>query len=184
VTIADEPGVGTVERFPLAHDEQTLLALLTDLFERWWPHIRFGPMIQGAAWEIRAPGPPKRISVLDGYITIDLGDWHFHLCIGEHTGHPGGGVDPEVARTRRCSRAELYRVLHNGAPTSWGLRMFNGAGEQQITVLLPNPFLDDDQRPLPDPDWARLECWDELRRRYLGLDPDPTDRSGTAFHHG
>ena len=25
---------------------------------------------------------------------------------------------------------------------SWGLQLFNGAGEQQITVLLPNPFLD------------------------------------------
>ena len=22
--------------------------------------------------------------MLDGYLTVDLGTWHFHLCIGEH----------------------------------------------------------------------------------------------------
>jgi hypothetical protein len=184
VTVVEEPGVGTVELFPLPTDETTLLAVITDVFDRWWQQVRFGPIIQGAAWEIRAPGPAKRISTLDGYVTVDLGDWHFHVCIGEHTGHPGSGVEPEIARVRRCARAELYRVLHRGAPTSWGVRLFNGAGEQQMTVLLPNPFLDDDQRPLREPDWSRLECWDYLRRAYLGLDPDALDRRGTGFHHG
>ena len=62
-------------------------------------------------------------------------------------------------------------------------RMFNGEGAQQLTVLLPNPFLDGDQHPLDPPDWSRLELWDALRRRYLGLPPDPIDRSGEGFVH-
>jgi hypothetical protein len=71
----------------------------------------------------------------------------------------------------------------DGAPTSWGLRMFNGDDDQQLNVLLPNPFLDDDDRPLDEPDWSRLACWDELRRRVLALAPDPADRLGRDFRH-
>jgi hypothetical protein len=58
------------------------------------------------------------------------------------------------------------------------MRLFNGKGEQQITVLLPNPFLDEDDRFLKEPDWSRLALWDKLRGRWLGLtEPDPVDRS-------
>lgn len=182
--VRDERGMGRVELWSLPTDEATLLALITDLFENWWSQIRYGPMIQGAVFEGRATAPPEHIAVLDGYVTVDVGDWHFHLCIGEHRGIPGDGVAPEVARHRRCHRAELYRVLHDDAPVSWGVRLFNGADEQQITILLPNPFLDDDQRPLERPDWHRLACWDHLRAEYLGLEPDVRDRTATAFHHG
>jgi hypothetical protein len=179
-----ERGVGWVECFPLPVDETTLTAVLTDLFGTWWQEIRFGPAIQGAVFEARAAGPPRRISTLDGYVTVDFGDWHLHLCVGEHRGVPGGGVEPEVARHRRCSRAELVRLLHEDVPVSWSFRMFNGADEQQITVWLPNPFLDDDQRELDAPDWSRLACWDHLRMQYLGLEPDTRDRSAPRFHHG
>ncbi|MCK9932713.1 hypothetical protein MXD62_37195 [Frankia sp. Mgl5] len=58
----------------------------------------------------------------DGYVTVDFGAWHFHLCIGEHTAS--------------------------------------------------------------GPDFGRLAAWDALRERYLGLGPDPRDRSGTGFRHG
>lgn len=181
--VVDEPGMGTVEVFALATDQSTLLAILMELFEHWSQEIRFGPLIQGAVYEIRLSGPPARISMLDGYVTVDLGDWHFHLCIGEHRGIPGGGVEPAVARHRRCARAELYRVLHDDAPVSWGFRMFNGADEQQLTVMLPNPFLDDEQRELAAPDWTRLACWDRLREDFLHLDPDIRDRTASRFHH-
>ncbi|MDQ1423056.1 MAG: hypothetical protein QOD72_554 [Acidimicrobiaceae bacterium] len=77
--------------------------------------------------------------------------------------------------------AELARVWVDGAPVSWMFRLYNVAGEQELTVCLPNPFLDDEQRPSPEPDWGRLECWDELRRSLLDLDSDPRDRSGTRF---
>lgn len=62
---------------------------------------------------------------------------------------------------------------------SWGLQLFNGAGEQQITVLLPNPFLDaETDKVLKEPDWSRLALWDKLRARWFGLHKlDPIDRS-------
>jgi len=181
--VRHEQGMGTVEVFPVATDEATLLAILTELFDQWWREIRFGPLIQGAVYEIRLTAPPRPISMLDGYATVDVGDWHFHLCIGEHRGFPGDGVDPVVATHRRCARAELYRLTHEGCPVSWGFRMFNGADEQQLTVMLPNPFLDED-RELARPDWSRLACWDHLRERFLHLEPDLRDRSAPAFHHG
>jgi nitrile hydratase accessory protein len=182
--VRDEPGVGRVEVFDVSTDTESLLVLLRDLFENWWQQIRFGPIIQGAVYELRAPGPPRSMKVLDGYLTVDFASWHLHLCIGDHRGAPGSEVEPEVARRRRCQRAELYRLMHDEGPVSWGLRMFNGDDEQMITVLLPNPFLDDDQVELSTPDWHRLKCWDDLRERFLGLPPDARDRTATRFRHG
>lgn len=178
----DERGLGTIEVFPLPTDEATLRALLTELFTEHWNEIRFGPMIQGAAYEIAAPGP-AHTGMLDGYLTVDFGAWHLHLCIGEHRGAPGRPVGPELARHRRTGRAELYRTVTSGAPTSWAVRLCNGAGEEQITILLPNPFLSDAMEVLPEPDWDRLALWDHLRARYLGIGPDPRDRSAPAFFH-
>ena len=175
--------MGTVETFALPVDEPTLLAVLREVFESYWRTIRFGILIQGAVFEIRALRAPH-IGMLDGYVTIDLGASHFHICIGEHRGDPGRPVTEELARHRRCHRAELYRVLHDDAPVSWGLRLFNGADEQQLTVMLPNPFLDDEQQPLATPDWDRLDCWDQLRANHLGLTRDPRDRTAPRFHHG
>ena len=167
-TVVTEEGTGTQHVWELPTDEATLVAIVTDVFENHWEHIHFGVLVQGAAWE-----------VYDGYITVDFGRWHFHLCIGEHT-----GSGPELGRIRRCSRAELYRGLgSDGSPTTWGLRLFNGRGEQLMTVLLPNPFLTDTQGILDPPDFSRLDAWDALRATYLGLEPDPFDRSGAGFAH-
>ncbi|GAA4137509.1 DUF7676 family protein [Actinomadura keratinilytica] len=177
-TVVEEPGTGTLHLWPLPTDEQTLLSLITDIFEKYWAHIHFGVLVQGAAWEVAAPNAPKKIAMYDGYVTVDFGRWHFHLCIGEHT---AGG--PELGRIRRCARAELYRIVHDGSPTSWGVRMFNGRGEQLITVMLPNPFLTDTQQILSPPDFDRLAAWDDLRATYLGLPPDPFDRTGKGFRH-
>jgi Nitrile hydratase beta subunit, N-terminal len=178
----DERGNGDVEIFPIAVTEANLRGALDRLFTRWWPHIRFGPIIQGAVYELRAPHEPH-LSMLDGYLTIGFDGWHVHLCIGEHTGSRDHPVEPDVARLRRCTYAELARLWVEDAPVSWMFRMYNGAGEQQLTVLLPNPFLDDDQHALAEPDWTRLDCWDELRRSLLDLGPDHHDRSGTRFIH-
>lgn len=180
-----EPGMGTLEVFPLETAEALLFRLCRDLFENHWRSIRFGVLIQGAAWEIRAPNKPTRISLMDGYLTVDFGPWHFHLCIGEHKGSADHPASPELALHRRTARAELYRhVDDEGAPTSWGLRLFNGKDEQQMTVYLPNPFLSDDLNILDKPDWSRLALWDHLRKTYLGLDPDPKDRTAKRFRHG
>ncbi len=183
--IADEPGMGRVEIFPIPTGEAALFELIKHVFATYWESINFGILIQGAAWEVKAPGPPRKVALLDGYVTVDFGAWHFHLCIGETKGVGASPTPPALARHRRCARAELYRLLNprNGAPTSWGLRLFNGGGEQQMTVFLPNPFLGTDGRPVRKPQWERLAAWDDLRQRCLGIAPDPQDRTGTGFVH-
>lgn len=181
-----EPDGAAVDVFPLPTDAASLEELLRDLFRNHWQEITFGPLIQGAAWEMRAAQAPTRIAMLDGYLTIAFGVPHFHICIGEHCGTRRNPVTPELARHRRTARAELYRRRGRScAPMSWGLRLFNGKGEQQITILLPNPFLDPDtDKVLKTPDWSRLALWDQLRARWLGMpDPDPFDRSGDGFRH-
>ena len=184
-TIGDPDGA-TVEIFPLPTDEGSLEELLRDLFEQHWDKITFGPLIQGAAWEIRAPHAPTQVGMLDGYLTVAFGASHFHLCIGPHKGTRSNPTPAALARHRRTARAELYRRLDkSGAPVSWGLRLFNGHDEQQITIILPNPFLSADDKILKAPDWSRLELWDGLRARWLGAtEPDPLDRSGRGFSHG
>lgn len=175
-----------IDVFPLPVEEAALEGLLRDLFENHWREITFGPIIQGAAYEFKAPSPPTHIGTFDGYLTIAFGAPHFHICIGPHQGSPSNPASLALARHRQTSRAELYRRLdRSGAPVSWGVRLFNGAGEQQITVLLPNPFLDQDSdRCLQTPEWSRLDLWDSLRARWLGFtEPDPVDRTGKGFRH-
>jgi len=180
-----EPDGAPTDVFTLPHDEASLEKLLRGLFVEHWQDITFGPLIQGAAWEMRAPQAPDVIGMMDGYLTIGFGGPHFHICIGEHRGTELSPVSPQLAHHRRTSRAELYRrISRDGTPVSWGLRLFNGKGEQQITVLLPNPFLDRDDKIRPTPDWSRLELWDRLRAEWLGLpEPDPLDRAGKGFRH-
>ena len=183
--IVEESGSGTLEVFELEPSESVLQTLLTDLFENYWSHIHFGPLIQGAAWEIKADAAPKRISMLDGYLTVNFGAWHFHICIGEHKGPRSHPTPPELAYHRRTARAELYRQINeDGTPNSWGLRLFNGHDEQQITIFFPNPFLSDEMQFLKTPDWSRLELWDYVRKTYLGLEPEARDRSGRRMIHG
>ena len=182
--LVEEEGVGTLELFPLSTQEAVLERLLTEVFGQHWDSIRFGTSIQGAVFEIVAPQAPVKISTLDGYLTVDFGTWSFHLCIGEHRGWRNDPVSRDLALHRRTARAELYRVIAQGNPTAWGLRLFNGGGEQQITVTLPNPLLSEIGSVLKSPDWSRLALWDGLRKRYLELEPDPRDRTAKSFVQG
>ena len=70
--IVEDPGAGRMELFALDTAEPSLLALLRDLFEANWQQIQFGTLIQGSVFEIQAAGPPKRLSMLDGYVTVDF----------------------------------------------------------------------------------------------------------------
>ena len=81
-----ELGNGTLQIFDLESSETVLYGMLKDLFENYWEDIVFGILIQGAAWEIRASEKPERVSLFDGYLTVDFGPWHFHICIGENQG--------------------------------------------------------------------------------------------------
>ncbi|QDU59761.1 hypothetical protein Pan216_05930 [Planctomycetes bacterium Pan216] len=181
----NEPGTGTLEIFPLPTDEEFLKRLLEDLFANHWQEFYFGTMVQGSVFEIKAPGPPKKIGLLDGYLTVDFGPWHFHLCIGTTKGMPGRPTELEVAKQRQTARAEFYRgITDDRCVGHWGFRMFNGNGDNQLTIFLPNPFLSDEMKVLKTPDWSRLNLWDDLRKTYLGLEPDPKDRTSTKLVHG
>jgi len=181
-----EPDGHAADVFPLPTDEQSLAELLGDLFRNHWDAIVFGPIIEGAAWEIRAAQPPTYCGSMDGYLTVAFGASHFHLCIGPTKGSRHDPTPPALARRRQTARAELYRRLdRTGVPVSWGLRLFNGADEQQATILLPNPLLaPDGETLLQKPDWSRLALWDALRQRWTGaFGPDPFDRTATRFQH-
>lgn len=102
--------------------------------------------------------------MLDGYLTVDTGAWHLHLCIEKHLDAPS----PEIIRQRQTSRAAFFHDQrpHGCVRGAWGLRLWNGLGEQMITVFFPNPYLTDEQRLQKEPDWSRLTLWEQLRRRY------------------
>jgi hypothetical protein len=132
--------------------------LLTELFAEHWSRITVGPLIQGAAWEIRFTAAPK-LSMLDGYLTADTGAWHFHLCVGDTSG--------PAAQARRVARAAFFRTMGGTcSPATYGLRVWNGLGEQMLTVLFPNPYYDDDSNRLREADWTRIELWEDFRQRY------------------
>ena len=158
------------EFFEIDPSEAGLLALLREIFEEHWDRVIFGPCIEGAVFEGRFTTRP-RVSLLDGYVTVELGgdeSWHFHLCIGSHRGTPALPTPSALARWRRCTRAAFFRNCDRGGrPSAWGFRMWNGRSEQMLTVFFPNPWLDPDRRRYVDtPDWSRLELWMRLRERH------------------
>jgi len=135
--------------------------LLVEIFTDHWAEVFAGPIIEGAAYEIRFPEAP-RLSMLDGYLTVDVGAWHFHLRVGDHRGAPG-----DLARARRVARAAFFRTEGGSCvPGSWGVRLWNGRGEQMITVFFPNPHLDEQMRRTREPRWEQTRLWEHLRDRY------------------
>jgi len=75
--------------------EAAMNELVDELFRHNWQRIVVGPCIEGAVFEICFKAPPE-IRISDGYLTVDLGAWHFHLCIGAHK-----GSSSEELRTKR-----------------------------------------------------------------------------------
>ena len=170
----------TEEVWPLPRDKMFLFALYRELFDDHWDKLTWGPLIPGAAYELKCPGKPERISLSDGgYLTVHWGaKGHFHLCRGGDT----ISGDPALAARGRPGRVELYRRLDaDGFPISWGIRMFNGHDEPQITIFLPNPFLKPEDRIADEPDWDRLALWDDLFPRLTGHPTDGRDRLGKGY---
>lgn len=136
--------------------------LMRELFTAHWAAITVGPLIQGAVFELRFTTPP-RVGMLDGYLTVEAGPGHFHLCVNDHRDTPSA----ELAAVRRVARAAFFRTRGGGhTPMVWGLRLWNGRGEQMITVLFPSPYYDERFERLPEPDWSKLALWEALRGRY------------------
>lgn len=152
----------TTEYFEVAVVGDRVERLLTGLFSEHWADLTVGPLIEGAAFEIRFGAQPK-VSMLDGYLTVDTGPWHFHLCVNDHR----GAASAEQARIRRVGRAAFFRTEGGAcAGTTWGLRLWNGRGEQMITILFPSPYYDAEWRRLPEPRWEKTRLWEALRDRY------------------
>jgi hypothetical protein len=143
------------------------------VFTEHWAQVTVGPLIQGAAFEIRFTAPPK-VTMLDGYLTVDTGPWHFHLCVNDHT----GTKSPELARIRRVARAAFYRGFGGSCvPSTWGVRLWNGRGEQMISLMFPNPHYDEEFRHLKEPRWEKTRLWEDLRARYCGADTGSATRA-------
>ena len=140
----------------------TVERLMSEVFGAHWAAISAGPIVDGAAYEIRFTAEPK-LSMLDGYLTVDTGPWHFHLCVNDHR----GAATPELARLRRVARAAFFRTDGGSCvPGAWGLRLWNGRGEQMITVYFPNPWLDETLERIREPRWEVTVLWEDLRARY------------------
>lgn len=165
-SVEDVDGIGYEYEF-MEPTEPALLALIKELFETHWGQIVFGSCIQGAVFEVRVPAPAKKITMLDGYLTVDFGEWHFHLCIGEHRGTKANPAPKALAQMRRVSKAVFFRSTGKTCGGgSWGFRMWNGADEQMLTIFFPSPFLDDRFKP-QKPDWTKLQLWNDMRQKYL-----------------
>ena len=180
--IRNAEGLATEDRWPAPRDQDWLERFLTDIFETHWQGLCFGPIIEGAAYELHPPGKPEKITVRDGYLTVFYGRLgHFHLCIGRNEGAVQQGGEALVAR-RRPGKAEFFRSLDpEGHPRSWGFRMENGAGEPALHLFFPNPFITPDDRLAETPDWTRLATWDHVRSTYIGLADGAPDRLGKGY---
>lgn len=149
--------------------EEKMKELSQDLFSKNWNKIVVGPCVEGAVFEVRFAEEPK-LSYLDGYLTVDLGHWHFHLCIGPHKNCPS----EKLRKNRPVAKCGFFEMRGGkcGGGRSWGLRLWNGFGDQLTTVFLPSPYLSDEQHVLPEPKWERLDLYYSLREKYLG-EPKP-----------
>jgi hypothetical protein len=163
---------GTITEYSFFNPSPEVMdRLVKVLFEQHWNDVTVGPCIEGAVFEVRFSEAPK-LTMLDGYLTVNLGPWHFHLCIAPHKGNRS----PELRRNRQVARVALFETRGQGCGggRSWGVRLWNGFGEQMTTVFLPNPRLSEEFKLLKQPNWERLRLWYELRQQFLG-EPFPAD---------
>ncbi len=178
-------GHRALQAWPLPIEEPFLQEFLTYIFTNYWDQIVFGPLIEGAAYELTCPRAPSRVSLFDGYLTINFDGPHFHLCIGENKGSAGDPTPDDLKARRKPSKAEIFRRLDKeGAPISWGFEMANGAGEPMISIFFASPFLSAGDKLTPEPIWERLAMWRDIAGRYLGRAPDKFDETGKGYGGG
>ncbi|MEM9044223.1 MAG: hypothetical protein AAGC81_05985 [Pseudomonadota bacterium] len=185
-TIAGDDGLRRREVWALPPEEAFLDPFLREVFEHHWEGIRFGPIIEGAAYEWKCPTAPEKISLLDGYLTVMFGNGgHFHLCIGENRGPEDHPTAPELMERRKPSKAQMFRSFgQDGCPVIWGFEMWNGAGEPMISIFFPNPFIEDDDSLSDTPDFSRLATWRAISKRWLGREQEAVDEQGQGFRAG
>ena len=181
-----DDGAITRQIWALPAEEKFLQAFLTDVFENHWKGLRFGPLIEGAAYEWQPPGPPTGVTLFDGYLTILFGHGgHFHLCIGENNGSPAHPTPADLKARRKPSKAQMFRGFgRDGKPVTWGFEMWNGQGEPMISIFFPNPFIEDDDSLSETPDFSRLKTWRAVAEKWLGRAPESLDEEGAGFGRG
>jgi hypothetical protein len=157
-------------------DEAKLEKLFREVFEQHWQRIAVGPWVAGAIFELAFDKAPE-VRVKNGYLTVDAGAWHFHLCIGQ----PRGKGPAEALQARRVARIAFYDWRGDGSvkERSSGIRMWNGHGEQMATIFFPHPLLAESGRSIGKLNWNNLRLLYEFRHRYLG-EPMPDDIEAAA----
>jgi hypothetical protein len=162
--------------FPV--EEHLLRTLMDHLFVENWDRIVVGPCLEGAVFEIGFHCAPK-VTYRDGYVNVGLGKWHFQLCIGATR----NSKSEELCRKRPVARAALFETRgESGCGLNWGIRFWNGFGEQMMTVFLPGAMLfheKNGESVTGQADWSRLTLYYELRRLLLA-EPVPTDLKNAA----
>ncbi len=171
------PGGGYIEYedFPIGID--VLGPLLYTLFEQNWQSVQVGQVVEGSVLELEFTAPPKINVIYDGYLTVVTEAWHLHLCVEPHYGGPDRKTPPELQQHRLVKRGAFYRRFNaQGEARSWGIQFWNGAGENMMTLFLPNPYVAEDESLLPEnkPQLAKLSLYESLREIYvLGTKPIP-----------
>jgi (2Fe-2S) ferredoxin len=153
-----------------------LASLVYTLFEQNWQQVGIAHIVQGSVLELEFNAPPKLCILYDGYLTVAAEGWHLHLCIDTNFGGPLCKTPVEVRKQRLVSRAAFYRRFNSeGNPRSWGIQFWNGANEQLMTILLPNPLVDGENLlPEGKPNLDKLALYQDLRDIYvLGKKPIP-----------
>ena len=180
-------GERALQTWSLPTEESFLEEFLTYVFTNYWDSVVFGPIIEGAAYELTCPSPPTTCRLIDGYLTISFGGPHFHLCIGENNGPPRDPTPEDLKQHRKPSTARIFRRLDKeGAPISWGFEMWNGHQEPMISIFFASPFLEAGDRLNKEPKWQNLAMWRDIAARYLGRSPEAFDESGKGYRgsHG
>jgi len=174
-------GQRAMQRWNLSTETAFLEDILTHIFKNYWNQIVFGPIIEGAAYELTCPCEPT-IRMFDGYLTVSFGGPHFHLCIGENKGPPLDRTPEDLKLRRKPSLAQIFRRLDkDGAPISWGFEMKNGAGEPMISIFFASPFIAAGDKIDKSPVWSRLAMWRDISQRYLGRAPEAFDATGKGY---
>jgi len=175
-------GKREMQVWPLPLDEKYLEEFLTYIFQNYWDQVIFGPLIEGAAYELSCPSKPSKISLFDGYLTVSFGGPHFHLCIGENKGSPAQPTPEDLKARRRPSKAQIFRRIDkHGSPISWGFEMRNGADQPMISIFFASPFLSAGDKIAKEPNWERLAMWRDISKRYLDREPEQFDQSGRGY---
>lgn len=156
------------EYFPADFD--TIGPMLFSLFQDHWQDLGVGHVVNGSVLELEFESAPQACWMYDGYLTVIAPGWHLHLCIDNNYGGADRLNSPDLTRSRRVTRAALYRQLDTRhQPQNWGIQFWNGDGEKMMSIFLPNPFLGEGEDFLPEyqPDLTKLTVYENLRQIYV-----------------